>query len=65
MIFNSTTGVAVPGAVDYTRTTVAQFLTEPEGKGDGGYVDFGYRITPDIELDIRYDWYDRVTNLQS
>ena len=65
MIFNGSTGGAVPGAVDNTGTTVAQFLTEPEGKGDGGYLDFGYRIAPNIELDIRYDWYNRVTNLQS
>jgi hypothetical protein len=65
MIFNSSTWGAVPGAVNNGGTTVAQFLTEPEGKGEGGYLDFGYRITPDIELDIRYDWYNRVTNLQS
>ena len=65
MIFNGSTGGAVPGAVDNTGTMVSQFITEPEGKGDGGYLDFGYRITPDIELDIRYDWYNRVTNLQS
>jgi predicted porin len=43
---------------------VSQFVTEPEGKGDGGYLDFGYRVTPDIELDVRYDWYNRLTNLQ-
>jgi hypothetical protein len=69
MIFNSTTGGAVPGAVAFNplnnTSVVSQFLTEPEGKGDGGYLDFGYRLTPDIELDIRYDWYDRVTNLQA
>lgn len=65
MIFDSSTGGAVPGAVDNTGNAVSQFLTMPEGKGDGGYVDFGYRITPKIELDIRYDWYNRVTNLLS
>jgi len=65
MISNGTTGGAIPGAVNNAGTVVAQFITEPEGEGDGGYVDFGYRITPDIELDIRYDWYNRITNLQS
>ena len=65
MIFNGTTGGAIPGAVSNNGALVSQFVTEPDGKGDGGYLDFGYRITPDIELDVRYDWYDRVTNLQS
>jgi hypothetical protein len=65
MLFNGSTGGAVPGSVNNTGTVVSQFLTEPEGKGDGGYLDFGYRIKPNIELDIRYDWYNRVTNKQS
>jgi hypothetical protein len=54
---------AVPGAVSNNGFMVAQFQTQPEGKGDGGYVDFGYRVTPKVELDVRYDWYNRVTNL--
>jgi len=65
MIFNGTTGGAVPGAVSNNGVAVSQYITEPDGKGDGGYLDFGYRIKPEIELDIRYDWYNRVTNLQS
>ncbi len=65
MIFHGSSGGAVPGAVSNNGAMVAQFVTEPEGEGDGGYLDFGYRITPDIELDLRYDWYNRVTNLQS
>ncbi|MGD8640161.1 MAG: hypothetical protein PVG89_06005, partial [Gammaproteobacteria bacterium] len=64
MIFTGSTMGAVPGAVSNNGLMVAQFLTKPDGKGDGGYLDFGYRITPKIELDIRYDWYNRVTNLQ-
>lgn len=74
MIFNGSTGGAVPGAVNGVGpapptipfpagSIVAQFKTEPEGEGDGGYLDFGYRIKPDVELDIRYDWYNRVTNM--
>ena len=72
MLFTGSTGGAVPGSVNSVNfgpiaagTWVSQFTTEPEGEGDGGYLDFGYRIKPNIELDIRYDWYNRVTNLQS
>jgi hypothetical protein len=64
MIFNGSTGGAVPGSVSNNGAMVSQFKTEPQGKGDGGYLDFGYRVTPTIELDIRYDWYNRLTNLQ-
>lgn len=67
MIFNGTTGGAVPGSVNnggsFPGVFVSQFKTEPNGEGDGGYIDYGYRVKPDIELDIRYDWYNRVTNL--
>ena len=63
MIFTGSTGGAVPGAVSNAGTDVAQFTMSPTGESDGGYVDFGYKITPKIELDVRYDWYNRVTNL--
>lgn len=63
MLFTGSTMGAVPGAVSNNGLMVAQFQTQPEGKGDGGYVDFGYRVTPKLELDVRYDWYNRVTNL--
>ena len=74
MIFNGSTGGAVPGSVNGvgpmppsipfpSGSVVAQFKTQPEGEGDGGYLDFGYRIKPNVELDVRYDWYNRVTNL--
>ncbi len=65
MIFTGSTGGAVPGAVSNDGTTVAQFTLSPTGQSSGGYVDFGYKITPKVELDVRYDWYDRVTNLAS
>jgi len=76
MIFNGSTGGAVPGSVNGvgpmpptipfpSGAVVAQFKTEPEGEADGGYLDFGYRIKPNIELDVRYDWYNRVTNMDS
>lgn len=62
MIFNGSTGGAVPGAVS-AAGQVSQFLLSPTGESDGGYLDFGYKITPKMELDIRYDVYNRVTNL--
>lgn len=65
MIFNGSSGGAVPGAVSNNGTLVSQFKTEPEGKGVGGYLDFGYRVTPKVELDVRYDIYNRVTNLNA
>jgi len=64
MIFNGSTNGAVPGAVSSNGTgQVSQFLMSTTGESDGGYIDFGYKITPKIELDVRYDWYNRVTNL--
>ena len=70
MIFTGSTGGAVPGATNSVAAAppispgflVSQFKLEPEGESDGGYLDFGYRITPEIELDIRYDWYNRLTD---
>ena len=63
MIYNGSTGGAVPGAVNNTGTDVSQFLLSTTGESDGWYVDFGYKVTPKIELDYRYDVYNRVTNL--
>ncbi|MFO7602821.1 MAG: porin, partial [Gammaproteobacteria bacterium] len=63
MIFNGSTGGAVPGALNNAGTVVSQFTLSPTGESDGGYIDFGYKVTPKLELDIRYDWYNRVTNL--
>ena len=63
MIFTGSTGGAVPGAVSNAGTDVAQFTMQPTGKSSGYYVDFGYKITPKVELDIRHDVYNRVTNL--
>ena len=63
MIFNGSTGGAVPGAVNNAGTAVSQFQLSTKGESDGWYLDFGYNITPKLELDIRYDVYNRVTNL--
>jgi len=63
MLFVGSTFGAVPGSLNNTGSMVAQFKTQPEAKGDGGYLDFGYRVKSNVELDIRYDWYNRATNL--
>ncbi len=62
MIFIGSTGAAVPGAIASNGTTVSQFQLTPDGQASGGYVDFGYKLTPKLELEARYDWYNRVTN---
>lgn len=76
MIFNGSTGGAVPGAIGVVQATptdpapadlgdeyVSQFLLSPNGESDGWYIDYGYKPVPKVELDIRYDIYNRVTNL--
>ena len=63
MIFNGSTGGAVPGAIHTNGVRVSQFQLSTTGESDGYYLDFGYKITPNIELDARYDVYNRVTNL--
>jgi len=63
MIFNGSTGGAVPGAIHTNGLVVSQFQLATTGESDGYYLDFGYKITPNIELDARYDVYNRVTNL--
>lgn len=62
MIFTGSTAGSVPGDVHNNGLVVSQFTLNPTGESDGGYIDFGYKITPKIELDVRYDWYNRVTN---
>ena len=62
-IFNGSTGGAVPGAINNAGTSVSQFKLEKTGESDGYYLDFGYKLTPKVELDLRYDIYNRVTNL--
>ena len=63
MIFNGSTGGAVPGAVNNAGTAVSQFILSTTGESDGYYLDFGWRPIPSLELDYRYDRYNRVTNL--
>lgn len=73
MIFNGSTGGAIPGdlntqavggALDAgARTSLFNVL--PEEKADGWYLDFGYKVMPKLELDLRYDLYNRGTEVDA
>lgn len=63
MIFNGTDGGALPGAASNNGQTISSFNVETKGEADGAYVHFGYAITPDWEIDLRYDVYNRMTNV--
>lgn len=61
MIPNGSDGGAVPGSVNNagTVTSTANVLTDNEA--DGWYIDVGYKVLPNLELDVRYDRLDRGT----
>jgi len=61
MIFNGTDGGAVPGARNNAGTAYADYNVTTDGKADAWYVDFGYLVTPQVELDARYDTLNRNT----
>ncbi len=60
MIFNGSDGGAVPGTVG-AGNRIASLNVLTNNKADGYYVDFGYKIIPKLELDIRYDVLNRGT----
>lgn len=62
MIFNGTDGGAAPGAANNAGTAVASFNIAPEGEADGYYLHAGYAVTPKVELDLRYDVLNRLTD---
>ncbi len=63
MIFNGTDGGAVPGSISVNPSaTTASFNMETVGEADGYYAHFGYAVLPSLELDIRYDVYNRMTD---
>lgn len=65
MIFNGTDGGALPGAVAGATGRVGEtagFNISTEGKADGYYLHFGYRIKPNLELNIRHDELNRLTD---
>lgn len=61
MIFNGSDGGAVPGARNNANTATASINVLPEDEADGYYVDFGYKVLPKLELDLRYDVLNRAT----
>ena len=63
MIFNGTDGGAVPGTRNNADTATASWNIEPNGEADGWYIDLGYRVLPKWELDVRYDYLDRMKNV--
>lgn len=63
MIFNGTDGGARPGARNNTDTATASFNVVTDGEADGWYAHFGYAVHPKVELDVRYDQYNRMTNV--
>ena len=77
MIFNGTDGAAVAGTNSSDQSAKLAFGTddagadgfvtssfnmETKGEADGMYLHFGYAITPKLELDARYDVYNRMTD---
>ena len=61
MIFNGTDGAAVPGAINNAGTDRASWNVLPDDKAWGWYLDLGYKVLPQLELDVRYDYEDRGT----
>ena len=65
MIFNGTDGAAVAGTLNNAATAVASWNILPNDEADGWYVDAGYKILPNVELDLRYDTLNRATKTAS
>jgi hypothetical protein len=55
MIFAGTTGAALPGAKSNDGTITAGFNVQTDQKANAYYIDLGYRVKPNFELDYRYD----------
>jgi len=63
MIFNGSDLGAIPGATNNAGDNTADINILTEDKADGYYVDFGYKVLPKLELDIRYDVLNRGTEV--
>lgn len=61
MIFNGTDGAAIPGS-KAANGNIASFNISPEGKANGYYMHVGYRIKPNLELNFRHDYLDRLSD---
>ena len=62
MIFNGTDGGAVGGALNNAGTTIASFNIKPTGEAESYYIHLGYAVLPKLELDVRYDYLDRLSD---
>lgn len=61
MIFNGSDLGAIPGATNNAGDNTADINVLTAGEADGYYVDFGYKVMPNLELDARYDVLNRGT----
>ncbi len=61
MIFNGSDGGAVPGASNNAGDNISTLNVLTEDEADAYYLDFGYKILPNLELDLRYDVLNRGT----
>jgi len=62
MIFNGTDGGAVAGALNNAGTSVASINMATEGESESYYIHAGYMVMPNLELDVRYDYLDRLSD---
>ena len=63
MIFNGSDAGAIPGSTNNAGDARSDINVLTEEKSDGYYVDFGYKVLPKLELDIRYDVLNRATEV--
>ncbi|RDH83164.1 MAG: porin [endosymbiont of Galathealinum brachiosum] len=61
MIFNGSDAGAIPGSTNNAGDAKSDINVLTEDKSDGYYVDFGYKVLPKLELDVRYDVLNRAT----
>lgn len=61
MIFNGSDAGAIPGSTNNQGTNRSDINVLTDDKSDGYYVDFGYKVLPNLELDVRYDVLNRGT----
>ncbi len=64
MIRNGTDGAAVPGALA-KNGAVASINVAPDEQADGWYIDGGYKLLPALEIDARYDRFNRATKVSA
>ncbi len=65
MIFNGSDGGAVPGSKNNAGDNISQLNVLTDDKADGYYIDFGYKVLSNLELDIRYDVLNRGTETKT